>query len=178
MQTNRLYFPPLDSNGWNESAHFDLVKNCMKYESGQDVDVCSCTHGWRHISGPRTQSCRGRWRGRGRGWAAHTRPHPTAGDTPPAHKVEFMWLLGVKWFMLWSRKRFFLCIFSDVKTRPSSPSSLLPCSRMIDEGTEPASCCSKQNTEKIIKISPSTDRLYQNERNLMSHLYMTFVLCR
>ena len=45
-------------------------------------------------------------------------------------------------------RRVFLCIFSDMMRRPSLPSSLLPCSRVIDEGTECASCCLKQNTEK------------------------------
>ena len=91
MQTNRLYFPPLDINGANKSAHFYLVKTVWKYESEL---VYICTHAWRHISDPWTPTCTARWPGWGRGWAAHTRHHPTVEDTQPAMtQVEFMWLL-------------------------------------------------------------------------------------
>ena len=152
----------------------------MKKES-EPADVC--THGWRHISGPWTPSCRGTWPGPGRGWAAHTRLRPIAADTPgPEHgkwerrtltRVYVAFRSKMIYAMdLWSQKRFYLCSFFWCD-EASQASSLLPCSRMIDEGTESASCCLKQNTENI--HFPSMDRTYQSERSLIPHLNMTFI---
>ena len=136
--------------------------------------VYICTHAWRHTSDPWTPSCRGRWRGWGRGWAAHTRHRPTAEDTQPAlTESRPLSRVYVAFRSKVNTRRVFLCIFSDMMRRLSLPSSLLPCSRVIDEGTECASCCLKQNTENI--HFPSMGRTYQNERNLIPHLNMTFI---
>ena len=152
MQTNRLYFPPLDINGANKSVHFYLVKTVWKTNLSWLVYIC--THAWRHTSDPWTPSCRGRWRGWGRGWAAHTRPRPTAEDTQPAlTESRPLSRVYVAFRSKVNTRRVFLCICSDMMRRPSLPSSLLPCSRVIDEGTECASCCSKQNTERNKKYT-------------------------
>ena len=150
----------------------------MKKES---EPAAVCTHGWRHISGPWTPSCKGRWPGPGLGWAAHTRLRPIAADTPgPAHgewerTLTRVYVAEEKWFMPWScdHKKGFILQFFFWCDEASQASSLLPCSRMIDEGTESASCCLKQNTENI--HFPSMDRTYQNERSLIPHLNMTFI---